>query len=68
MADSPNKGHRARLRKRLRRGREGAQPSPQDIRLTRELSEAARHMKIAVHDLVIVAGGGRTSLRAEGLI
>lgn len=43
-------------------------PSPQDIRLTRELSEAARHMKITVHDHVIVAGRGRTSLRAEGLI
>ncbi|MBB3764076.1 RadC family protein [Sphingomicrobium lutaoense] len=44
------------------------QPSPQDICLTRELTDAARHMKIAVHDHVIVAGGGRVSLRAEGLI
>jgi DNA repair protein RadC len=43
-------------------------PSRQDIELTRELIEAARHMKIAVHDHVIVAASGRSSLRAMGLI
>lgn len=43
-------------------------PSQQDIRLTRELVDAGRHMKIAVHDHVIVGAGGRTSLRALGLI
>jgi DNA repair protein RadC len=43
-------------------------PSNQDIRLTRDLVEAGRHMKIAVHDHVIVGGQGRTSLRAMGLI
>lgn len=43
-------------------------PSTQDIRLTRNLVEAGKHMKIAVHDHVIVGSQGRTSLRALGLI
>ncbi len=43
-------------------------PSSQDIRLTRELVEAGRHMKIQVHDHVIVGATGRSSLRALGLI
>jgi len=43
-------------------------PSQQDIRLTRDLVEAGRHMKIAVHDHVIVGAQGRTSMRAMGLI
>jgi DNA repair protein RadC len=43
-------------------------PSNQDIRLTRDIVEAGRHMKIAVHDHVIVAATGRTSLRAQGLM
>jgi DNA repair protein RadC len=43
-------------------------PSSQDIQLTRELVEAARHLKIAVHDHVIVGSTGRSSLRAMGLI
>jgi len=43
-------------------------PSSQDIRLTRDLVEAGRHMKIAVHDHVIVGANGRTSMRAMGLI
>ena len=43
-------------------------PSQQDIRLTRDLVEAGRHMKVAVHDHVIVGAGGRTSMRAMGLI
>ena len=33
-------------------------PSQQDIRLTRDLVEAGRHMKIAVHDHVIVGAPG----------
>jgi DNA repair protein RadC len=45
-----------------------ASPSQQDIRLTRDLVEAGRHMKIAVHDHVIVGAQGRTSMRAAGLI
>jgi DNA repair protein RadC len=43
-------------------------PSPQDIRLTRDLVEAGRHMKVAVHDHVIVGSSGRTSMKALGLI
>jgi len=43
-------------------------PSTQDIRLTRDLVEAGRHMKITVHDHVIVGSQGRTSMRAMGLI
>ena len=43
-------------------------PSSQDIRLTRDLIDAGRHMKIAVHDHVIVGASGRTSMRAQGLI
>ena len=43
-------------------------PSQQDIRLTRDLVDAGRHMKITVHDHVIVGSQGRTSMRAMGLI
>ena len=43
-------------------------PSQQDIRLTKDLIEAGRHMKIAVHDHVIVGATGRTSMKALGLI
>ena len=43
-------------------------PSQQDIRLTRDLIEAGRHMKVAVHDHVIVGSQGRSSMKALGLI
>jgi DNA repair protein RadC len=43
-------------------------PSQQDIRLTRDLIEAGRHMKVAVHDHVIVGSSGRSSMKALGLI
>jgi DNA repair protein RadC len=43
-------------------------PSSQDIRLTRDLVEAGRHMKVTVHDHVIVGATGRASMRAMGLI
>ena len=43
-------------------------PSQQDIHLTRDLVEAGRHMKVTVHDHVIVGAQGRTSLRSMGLI
>ena len=43
-------------------------PSSQDIRLTRELIEAGRHMKVTVHDHVIVGRQGRSSMKALGLI
>ena len=43
-------------------------PSSQDIRLTKDLVDAGRHMKITVHDHLIVGAQGRTSMRAMGLI
>ena len=43
-------------------------PSQADIRLTRDLIDAGRHMKIAVHDHVIVGAQGRSSMKAMGLI
>jgi DNA repair protein RadC len=44
------------------------QPSSQDIKLTRDIAEACRHLKIAVHDHVIIGIKGHSSLRAMGLI
>ena len=43
-------------------------PSQQDIRLTRDLVEAGRHMRITVHDHIIVGSQGRSSFKALGLI
>jgi DNA repair protein RadC len=43
-------------------------PSQQDIRLTRDLAEAGRHLRISLHDHIIVGASGHKSLRAEGLI
>jgi DNA repair protein RadC len=43
-------------------------PSQADVKLTRELVEAGRHMKVAVHDHVIVGVQGQSSLRAMGLM
>jgi DNA repair protein RadC len=43
-------------------------PSQQDIRLTRDIVEAGRHLKIAVHDHVIIGARGHSSLRAMGLL
>ena len=43
-------------------------PSQQDVRLTKDLVEAGRQMKITVHDHVIVGSQGRSSLKALGLI
>ena len=43
-------------------------PSQQDIKLTRDLVEAGRHLKIAVHDHIIIGARGHSSLRAMGLI
>jgi DNA repair protein RadC len=44
------------------------QPSSQDIRLTRDIVEALRPLKISVHDHVIVGAQGHSSMRAMGLI
>jgi DNA repair protein RadC len=43
-------------------------PSQQDIRLTREIIDAGRPLRIAVHDHVIIGSKGHASLRAMGLI
>ena len=43
-------------------------PSQQDIRLTRDVVEAGRHLKITVHDHLIIGTRGHSSLRAMGLI
>ena len=43
-------------------------PSSPDIRLTRDLIDAGRHMRVTVHDHVIVGSQGRSSMKAMGLI
>ena len=43
-------------------------PSRQDISLTRDLAEAGRHLRITLHDHVIIGANGHASLRAMGLI
>lgn len=43
-------------------------PSQQDIRLTRDLAEAGRHLKVTLHDHIIIGAGGEASLRSMGLI
>ena len=43
-------------------------PSQQDIRLTRDLAEACRHLKVSLHDHVIIGAKGESSLRSMGLI
>jgi len=43
-------------------------PSPQDIAITKEIAEAARHLRITLHDHVIIGRSGHSSLRAMGLI
>lgn len=43
-------------------------PSQQDIRLTRDLAEAGRHLNVTLHDHIIVGANGYKSLRSEGLI
>ena len=41
---------------------------PSAAAVTRDLVEAGRHMKVTVHDHVIVGAQGRTSMRAMGMI
>jgi DNA repair protein RadC len=43
-------------------------PSHQDIRLTRDLVDAGRYLRIAVHDHIIIGRNGHSSLKALGLI
>lgn len=44
------------------------QPSSQDIKLTREIVEAGRHLGVAVHDHIVIGSAGHSSLRAMGVI
>lgn len=48
----------------------GGDPSPskQDIAMTREIVEACKRLKIAVHDHVIIGREGSVSMRGQGLI
>lgn len=43
-------------------------PSKADIDVTRLIATAGKPLNIAVHDHIIMASGGHTSLRAKGLI
>jgi DNA repair protein RadC len=43
-------------------------PSQQDIALTRDLAEAGRHLRVTLHDHVIIGTSGHASLKAMGLI
>ncbi|MFM8374460.1 MAG: JAB domain-containing protein, partial [Phenylobacterium sp.] len=43
-------------------------PSQADIAMTREVIEAAKVLRLSVHDNVIVGRDGLTSFRAQGLI
>ena len=43
-------------------------PSQADVKLTRELVEAGRHMKVTVHDHVIIGRGRYTSFAEAGLL
>lgn len=44
------------------------EPSREDIRITRQLAEAGKLMGIPVHDHLIIAGKGYTSLAERGLM
>lgn len=44
------------------------EPSREDVRVTRQLVEAGRLMGVPVHDHLIIAGDGYTSLAERGLI
>lgn len=44
------------------------EPSPEDLRVTRQLVEAGQLMGIPVHDHVIIAGTTFTSLKSRGLM
>lgn len=45
-----------------------SEPSQADISLTRQIIEAARPLNIVIHDHLIIAKGGSTSLKNEGYI
>ena len=43
-------------------------PSRVDIDLTREIAAAAKALKIAVHDHLVIGRGGHASFKALGLL
>ncbi|WP_420145936.1 RadC family protein [Sphingobium sp.] len=43
-------------------------PSRQDIDITRQIAEAGKRLGITVHDHIIMAANGHSSLRAQGLL
>lgn len=43
-------------------------PSRADIEMTREIAEAARALRIAVHDHIVIGRGGTASFKALGLL
>jgi DNA repair protein RadC len=43
-------------------------PSRADIDITRRVAEAGKRLGIALHDHIIIAGSGHSSLRAMGLL
>jgi DNA repair protein RadC len=44
-------------------------PSTQDIRFTRDLQDACRHLKLTLHDHLIIGGDNPpVSMRAQGLL
>lgn len=43
-------------------------PSAADIEMTRKIAEAGRTLGVVVHDHLVVARGGYTSFRADGLL
>ncbi|WP_326523500.1 RadC family protein [Sphingomonas sp.] len=45
-----------------------ASPSRADIEVTRTIANGLKPLNIALHDHIIIARGGHTSLRAQGLI
>ncbi|MHA6721407.1 RadC family protein [Sphingomonas sp. RS2018] len=45
-----------------------ASPSRADIEITRAIAEAGKRLNVTLHDHIIMATSGHTSLRAQGLI
>ena len=43
-------------------------PSAADIDITRKIAQAGRELGVTVHDHLVIARGGHTSFRAEGLL
>ena len=43
-------------------------PSRADIELTREIAAAAKALKIAVHDHLVIGRGGHASFKSLGLL